>query len=49
MALLPPGKVGNYRVQDYEGRQGVARLNSDKTWTPIEGPAASPYDLWSDV
>lgn len=47
--LLPPSKTGYYRVQDYDCKTGVAFMHPNRTWTPIEGPAKSPFFSWMDI
>ena len=46
-AMQPP-KVGYYWVRDCNDRDGVAFMNRNRTWTPIDN-VKKPYSAWREI
>jgi len=44
-----PPKRGYYYVRDCEGRDGIAFMNLNRTWTLIDGALKKPLASWREI
>jgi hypothetical protein len=49
LSVQTPPKKGYYRVRDSQGRQGVAFMHPNHTWTLIGGSCQKPLATWEDI
>lgn len=44
-----PARRGYYRVRDTEGRDGIAFMNLNRTWTLLDSFIKKPLSAWREI